>query len=215
MTNHPAGEKTHMSSLTCTINRKAAVALRVLSLSSVSIILCFTLLTPEILLAEDEYSLEITKSAQELRLKHGEQTLQTFRIAYGKGDNAPKRQLGDNRTPVGFYRILDFRPESKFHYFMQIDYPNLLDAWHGYQDQLISSTEFKQIALAFKNHEMPPQNTRLGGYIGIHGMGENSTEMMKIHQSLNWTEGCIALTNEEITLLRQYVTKGTPVFIKN
>ena len=180
-----------------------------------SIFLGLSMVILNTVLAADEYSLEIIKSTQELRLKRGEQTLKTFRIAYGMGDKGPKRQLGDNRTPVGFYRILDFNPESNFYYFMQISYPNLLDAWHGYQDEIITSAEFKTIALAFKNHEMPPQNTGLGGYIGIHGVGDNEAERMELHQAINWTKGCIALTNEEINILREYVTKGTPVSIKN
>jgi murein L,D-transpeptidase YafK len=164
--------------------------------------------------AMEEYYLEIIKSTSELRLKQGADTLKTYHIAFGKGDAGPKRQLGDNRTPVGFYRILDFRPESKFHFFMQISYPNLLDAWHGYREQLISPAEFKQIALAFRNHELPPQNTRLGGYIGIHGIGDD-TERLKLHAKANWTEGCIAITNDEINDLRQYVIRGTPVYIRN
>ena len=204
-----------MSCFSCMFKWKFANVMQLLPLVLATISLCFSIVNPNIVLADDGYSLEIIKSERELRLKRGEQTLRTFRIAYGKGDNGPKRHLGDNRTPVGYYRILDFKPESKFYFFMQIDYPNLLDAWHGYQDQVISSAEFKQIALAFKNHEMPPQNTSLGGYIGIHGVGEDTKERMKIHQSVNWTEGCIALANEEINLLRLYVTKGTPVFIKN
>ncbi|MBF8268897.1 MAG: ErfK/YbiS/YcfS/YnhG family protein [Gammaproteobacteria bacterium] len=205
-----------MPNYNCLFNSKSTAAIQLIPRALVSLFLSFSIFTPIIVKADDGYRLEIIKSTQELRLKRGEQTIQTFHIAYGKGDNGPKRHLGDNRTPVGFYRILDFKPESKFFFFMQISYPNLLDAWHGYQDQIISSAEFKQIALAFKNHEMPPQNTKLGGYIGIHGIGEDSTtDRLLIHQSVNWTEGCIALTNEEIDILRQYVTKGTPVFIQN
>ena len=155
------------------------------------------------------------KSTRELILKRGSQPYKTFRISYGKGDNGPKRQRGDNRTPLGEYEIQGFKPDSKFFYFMQINYPNLLDAWHGYKDRLISASEYKEIALSIKNHEMPPQDTRLGGYIGIHGVGETTKEKIKIHQSVNWTDGCIALTNDEINILRRYVTIGTPVIIKN
>lgn len=165
--------------------------------------------------AGNGFAIEIIKSAQELILKRGNQPYKTFRIAFGKGSNGPKRQRGDNKTPVGSYRILEFKPDSKFHFFMQLNYPNLLDAWHGYKDRLISPAEFKQIAISVKNHEMPPQDTRLGGYIGIHGVGEITKEKMKIHQSVNWTDGCIALTNEQITFLRKYVTIGTPVVIRN
>ena len=165
--------------------------------------------------AGDGFEIEIIKSARELILKRGNQPYKTFRMAYGKGNDGPKRQRGDNKTPVGSYTILGFKPDSKFHFFMQLNYPNLLDAWHGYKDRLISPAEFRQIALSFKNHEMPPQDTRLGGYIGIHGVGEITSEKMKIHHAVNWTDGCIALTNEEINILRKYVTIGTPVIIRN
>jgi murein L,D-transpeptidase YafK len=177
------------------------------------IFLYLFLVAPEPATADDEYQLEIIKSARELRIKRGNEIVKTFTIALGRGESGPKRRLGDNRTPTGFYRVLDFNGESQFYFFMQISYPNLLDAWHGYKDQIISSNEFKQIAVAFKDRRMPPQNTRLGGYIGIHGLGVNTDE--KIHQSLNWTEGCIALSNDDMDTLRQFVTLGTPVFILN
>lgn len=159
------------------------------------------------------YQIEIIKSLQELRLKRGNHVVYTFRMAYGKGEHGPKRQRGDNRTPIGSYQVLDFKSDSKFHYFMQLNYPNLLDAWHGYKNRLISPAEYKQIALSYKNHEMPPQDTYLGGQIGIHGLGETTLEKLKIHQSVNWTEGCIAITNDDMNVLRRYVTLGTPVII--
>jgi len=174
-----------------------------------------SLFIPNIVLASGEVNLEIIKSAQELRLKQGDQVIKTFHIAYGKGDKGRKKFLGDDRTPVGSYRIVDFNPASNFYYFMQIDYPNLLDAWHGYQDGVITSTEFKQIAQAYRNHQPPPQNTHLGGNIGIHGLGDNAGERLELQKDVNWTRGCIALMNEEINVLRQYVTKGTVVVIKN
>lgn len=97
---------------------------------------------------------------------------------------------------------------------MQIDYPNLLDAWYGYKNEVISAQEFKNIATAFKTRNIPPQNTPLGGYIGIHGLGETTEQKLLIHEGFNWTEGCIALTNEQMNDLRQYVSIGTKVVIK-
>lgn len=181
----------------------------------ICILLGFLALTPAQAATSNGYSIEIIKSARQLILKRGNIPYLTFRIAYGKGDNKPKRERGDNRTPVGKYRIMGFKPDSKFYYFMQLNYPNLIDAWHGYKDRLITPSQFKQIALAFKNHEMPPQDTLLGGYIGIHGVGEVTREKMKIHRAVNWTDGCIALTNKQISILRRYVTIGTPVIIRN
>ncbi len=160
------------------------------------------------------YQLEISKSDQELLVKDDGNVIKRYRTASGKGGTGTKRRLGDNKTPVGTYRIVNFKADSKFHYFMQLDYPNLIDAWHGYKNEIISAKEFKQIASAYKNELTPPQNTALGGYIGIHGIGVPSEEKLEIHALHNWTEGCIALKNDEINELRQYVSIGTRVIIK-
>ena len=162
---------------------------------------------------EDNYQLVISKSNKELTIIQGDKTIKRFDIALGKGGKGTKQKLGDNKTPVGVYKITDFKADSKFHYFMQLDYPNMLDAWYGYKNDIITAREFKRIAYAIKDKKRPPQNTALGGYIGIHGLGQSSREKLKIHSSFNWTEGCIALKNNEITALRQYVSIGTRVTI--
>lgn len=177
-------------------------------------ILASHLISPALQARDHEYRIEISKTDQELRVKKDNQLVATYRIAYGKGANGNKRQLGDNKTPTGHYKVLQFKSNSRFHFFMQIDYPNLLDAWYGYNNQIITAREFKEIATAYKNKRMPPQDTALGGYIGIHGLGEITKQKLDIHGKFNWTDGCIALKNEEITELRKYVSIGTPITIK-
>jgi len=177
--------------------------------------LCLLILVYDIVYARDNfYVIEISKSKQELSVKNGNKVIKNYRVAYGKGGNGIKRQLGDKKTPLGVYKIIDFKDDSKFHFFMQLDYPNLLDAWYGYKNEVITATEFKEIATAFKNKQIPPQNTKLGGYIGIHGLGITTEQKILIHEGNNWTEGCIALTNEQINDLRQYVSIGTKVVIR-
>lgn len=163
---------------------------------------------------ETGFNIVISKSRKELIVQKGDQIVKQYPISLGKGGNGTKRILGDKKTPVGVYKIVDFRTESKFHYFMQLDYPNLLDAWYGYKNDVISATDFKRIAVAYKTGQKPPQDTRLGGYIGIHGLGEENDEKLGIHNGFDWTDGCIALTNEQINELKQYVAIGTKVIIK-
>lgn len=164
--------------------------------------------------ASEPVRIEIYKKDRELRVLDGERVVRRFPIAHGKGGNGAKRVRGDNKTPIGSYRITDFKSDSRFFFFMQIDYPNLLDAWYGYGGGRINAAEFKAIATAYRNDEIPPQSTALGGYIGIHGIGEPNDERLEIHRHSNWTEGCVALTNEQISELRRYVTIGTPVIIR-
>lgn len=160
------------------------------------------------------YVLEIDKSRQELLVKQGTNIIRRYRAATGRGGTGSKRQVGDKKTPAGVYRIIDFKNDSQFHYFMQIDYPNLLDAWYGYKHEIIDAREFRAITTALKNNEKPPQDTALGGYIGIHGIGNTSDKKIMIHEAQNWTSGCIAVTNKEINELQNFVSIGTKVVIK-
>lgn len=176
----------------------------------------FVLLAPaQVQATGSNYSLEVSKSLQELLVKDGDQVVRRFRVAIGRGGDGTKRQRGDNKTPTGQYKVLDFKANSRFHFFMLINYPNQVDAWHGYIDDRISAREFKQIIVANRQNQVPPQDTLLGGYIGLHGIGEMNEDKLSIHQRENWTEGCIALTNEEISELRNYVTIGTPIHIRD
>ena len=165
-------------------------------------------------IADDKYDIIIIKSQQELDVVRGEKIIRQYHIAYGKGGKGPKRVQGDSKTPVGIYRIINFRDNSNFHYFMHLDYPNLLDAWYGYKNNIITAAEFKEIAKAYNDRQAPPQYTRLGGNIGIHGLGKVYKERLKKHVDFNWTNGCIALTNEQINDLKKYVSIGTKVVIR-
>ena len=181
----------------------------------ITVLALFSLaLSPVVMASGNSYSLEVSKSSQELIVKEGDQVIKRFRISIGRGGDGTKRQRGDNKTPIGTYKILDFKANSRFHFFMLINYPNQVDAWHGYIDNRINAREFKQIIVANRNNQVPPQDTVLGGYIGLHGIGEVTEQKLSIHNKENWTEGCIALTNEDISELRNYVTIGTTIQIR-
>lgn len=161
----------------------------------------------------NSFSVEIRKASKVLLVRAGESIERQFRIAIGSGGAGDKQRSGDNKTPVGVYRIVGFRAESPFHYFIQIGYPNIKDAFQGLKSQLISQREFDRIVDALKSGNVPPQNTALGGAIGIHGIGETTPARLTIHQNINWTHGCIALTNSEVMDLTRYVRLGTRVEI--
>lgn len=164
--------------------------------------------------APPRYEIEISKSRNELLIREGGDVVRRFHASFGSGGRGAKRRRGDDMTPVGAYRIVDFKSDSRFHFFMLLNYPNLVDGWHGYRENTIDATQFKAIAAAWRAGATPPQDTPLGGYIGIHGIGEVTPKKLDIHRSQNWTQGCIALRNEEIIELRDYVTRGTRVLIR-
>lgn len=161
------------------------------------------------------YHLEISKERRHLQVKNGDIVVRQYQISSGRGGPGDKRHRGDDVTPVGVYRVIRLKEKSRFHYFMQINYPNIMDAWQGYRDGVISSRQLDTIIKAHKTRSAPPQNTPLGGFLGIHGIGTTTEKKLAIHNTGDWTNGCIALTNQEINELRQYVKIGTPIVIRD
>ena len=161
-----------------------------------------------------EYTIEIDKSARQLLIKQGARIARKFTAAVGRGGLGDKRIRGDNKTPIGVYHITGFDEQSAFDIFMRLSYPNVKDGFFGLQRSLITRPDFDRIIDAERQDAMPPQNTILGGAIGIHGLGEETSEKLHIHANLDWTQGCIALTNREIRELRQFVAVGTKVVIR-
>jgi murein L,D-transpeptidase YafK len=160
------------------------------------------------------FYLEFDKSERLLRVKANGEVYREYRAASGSGGNGDKTHSGDKHTPEGIYRITEFNDQSKFHLFMRLNYPNVKDAFYGLKAGVISRTEFDRIVDSQRNGRPPPQNTALGGAIGIHGVGYETKRKMRIHEKLDWTSGCIALTNSEINELRQLVSLGTEVVIR-
>jgi murein L,D-transpeptidase YafK len=146
--------------------------------------------------------------------KDGQEVL-TFPVAFGSRPGQ-KRRRGDRRTPEGDYRIVAKHGASKFHKFLLLNYPNGDDARRGLDAGLISERDYTAIVTAVENDTIPPQRTRLGGYIGIHGgtAVRIYRKLLFLDDDYDWTLGCIATKNENIDRLYDRVEVGTRVIIK-
>jgi murein L,D-transpeptidase YafK len=132
-------------------------------------------------------------------------------IAIGSNGPSVARRVSDQTTPLGEFRISGINPRSRFHLFMAIDYPTMEHARSALADGRISPDEYMAVSNAWLGGEPPPQDTRLGGYLGIHGVGDGNTG---IHGLVNWTDGCIAVTNEQMDELASWVGVGTRVSVR-
>lgn len=146
----------------------------------------------------------IEKAKRRLAVFDGESVVAEFGIGLGFAPNGDKAIEGDGRTPEGDFYIFTKNPESRFFLSLGISYPTREDADRGLAEGLISEEEHRAIANAIYEKRMPPQKTKLGGEIYIHGGGDKS----------DWTEGCIALKNNEMRALFDAIPVGTPVMIK-
>ncbi|MDD5460293.1 MAG: L,D-transpeptidase [Methylococcales bacterium] len=162
--------------------------------------------------ADRDVWLLVDTGARKIEVKKGEQTLETLsEIAIGRGGAGLKRYRGDNITPFGNYRIGWVGEKSSFRRFFGLTYPSVEDAEKALQKGIIDRLTYGRIVAAHHFHQIPPQNTPLGGQIGIHGLGRADA---RIHKTFDWTHGCIALTNTQIDHLSQFVDTGTVVKIK-
>jgi L,D-peptidoglycan transpeptidase YkuD (ErfK/YbiS/YcfS/YnhG family) len=138
------------------------------------------------------------------RVEQGQSKLfKSYTIALGPKTTGHKNQQGDGATPEGDYYLTHKNAKSKFYLSLGVSYPNIQDAAAGLKAGLISKAEHDAIVSAIRNQTKPPQNTRLGGDIFIHGGGIGN----------DWTLGCVALTNEDIKELFDLLPVKTPVQI--
>ena len=109
-------------------------------------------------------------------------------IRFGDQPVGHKQFEGDEKTPEGRYTINGRNPKSAFHLSLRISYPNAAD------------TAFAQ-----------SKGRSAGGDIFIHGQ---PNRWIGPTLSSDWTDGCIALSNEEIRLLWKQVDDGTVITIQ-
>lgn len=155
----------------------------------------------------------ILRDQQKLLVKKNDEVIRSFHVALGSGVGEHKLMEGDRRTPSGHYRIVEARDSDQFHRFLQLNYPSVDDAKRALKEHRISRYDYRRILEAHIYNRTPPQDTALGGAIGIHGIGVETDEKIEIHGLANWTKGCIAMRNHEIDELMAYVSDKTPVVI--
>lgn len=147
----------------------------------------------------------VKKSESKLYVYQDGLAIHTFNIALGANPEGHKQQEGDEKTPEGLYKINYKKKNSQFYRSLKINYPNKEDR-----------------RLAKKAGRNP------GGDIFIHGFPNNFRKTFEgwpkgivdwimndgkdLHYLYNWTDGCIAVTNDEMDILWKLIDKGT--FIK-
>ena len=137
-------------------------------------------------------SIVVEKSAHRLSLLKDGQVLRTYRVSLGRGGSAPKSREGDARVPEGTYSVDRRNPRSWFHLALHVSYPSAADA---------------AAALA--------HGVRAGSDIEIHGLPTGLGWIGSWHRALDWTAGCIAVTNGEMDEVWRVVPDGTPIIIRH
>ncbi len=133
----------------------------------------------------------IVKSTRTMTLMKDGKTLKTYKVSLGTEPVGPKQQQGDHKTPEGEYFVDEKVPNSRFHRALHLSYPSAADR-----------------ARAHKLGVSP------GGDVEIHGLGKEFAWVGSMQRTVDWTDGCVAVTNEEIEEIYAMVSVGTPVEIR-
>jgi murein L,D-transpeptidase YafK len=115
----------------------------------------------------------------------------SYFVALGSNPVGDKVRAGDQRTPEGLFYITAHNPASKYHLGLRLSYPSA--AHKARSDSL---------------------GVDPGGDIMIHGLPPTFSDAGKDHRVIDWTNGCVALSNQEIEELWRAAPDGTPVHIK-
>jgi murein L,D-transpeptidase YafK len=140
--------------------------------------------------------------------------IKNYRVSFGKSVLTPKARAGDKATPVGVYRICKIYKTHKYHKFFQINYPNLEDGGDALRKGLISQKEYNDIKFQYYYEGCTKYHNILGGDIGIHGIGELNYIFKNLPFVFNWTNGSIAMSNENIDEIYSVIREGIEVVIK-
>ena len=133
----------------------------------------------------------VLKGPRRLLLLRGDRVLRDYDVSLGKEPAGPKRRAGDGRTPEGRY-VLDWRTEqSRYHRAIHVSYPNARDV------------EFAQ------RTGIAP-----GDGVMIHGLPANAAWVGDDQTEVDWTNGCIAVTDDEMDEIWEMVDDGTPIEIR-
>lgn len=186
--------------------RRAACVLAALALASWAF-------GPVAARAEPPLWIYVDSRERTLSVLQGGEVLQVFYdVAFGRGGVGPFRREGDGRTPTGLFRVSWINPDSPYYLFFGLDYPGASHAEEAYRMQAIDLRTYDAIREARGRGELPPQDTPLGGHIGIHGIGD--AQDPEDHRLFNWTMGCVALTDRQMDELARWVVLGTTVVIQ-
>jgi tetratricopeptide (TPR) repeat protein len=133
----------------------------------------------------------IEKSTRRLMLITQGEVLKSYKIALGGNPIGPKERRGDNKTPEGTYVIDARNRDSRFHLSLRISYPNERDKKRA-----------KELGVS------------PGGDIMIHGIKNGLSWVGNAHSGIDWTKGCIAVTDQEIEEIDKLAPNGTIVEIR-
>ena len=132
----------------------------------------------------------VKKSDHKLYLIKEGRVIRVYTISLGLNPVGHKQQQGDQRTPEGIYILKHRNPQSKYYKSILMSYPNEQD-----------------------RRQAEARGVAPGGDLAIHGLPARTKEEEWDYIERDWTDGCIAVTNDEMEEIWNLVDDGTIIEI--
>ena len=132
----------------------------------------------------------VYKGERRLTLMHGGNIVRTYHVSLGLSPVGQKERSGDFRTPEGSYRLERRNARSDFFLSLKVSYPN--------------ETDLKRAR---------SRHWDTGGSIMIHGLPNLLKHEPEFYQSHDWTDGCIAVSNADMTEIWMLIPDDVPIDI--
>jgi murein L,D-transpeptidase YafK len=133
----------------------------------------------------------VVKSESRLYLIRDDQVFASYNVVFGANPKGHKEREGDERTPEGRYYLTYKNPGSAFYLSIHVSYPNADDRAHA------------------RELGVDP-----GGDIMIHGQKNGKEWLSRFSRFVNWTDGCIALSNSDMDEVWDAIDAGIPIEIE-
>jgi murein L,D-transpeptidase YafK len=162
-----------------------------IALGSLAVVGAFAWYPPDPVVGGPADKIVVQKSLHRMTLFRGAHELCSYPVALGRNPVAAKTRTGDRKTPQGDYILDRKNAASGFHLAMHVSYPNAADRERAAKDGVDA-----------------------GGLIMVHGIKNGLGWLGRLHRLVDWTDGCIALTNPEMDQFWVLVPVGTPIEIR-
>ena len=139
---------------------------------------------------------KVFKSDYTLEVWDGNKALRSYKIVLGGNPKGQKLMEADRKTPEGSFKVRNLYPHAKWSKFIWFDYPN--------EQSEINHAQAKADGTI-------PSTASIGSEVGIHGVPKNMDSW--IEEGVNWTLGCVSLTNADVNDLYSVIQKGTEITI--
>jgi len=170
--------------------------------------------------SDTTHKLIFLRSQKKLLWYRNNELFKEINAVSGRGNLPDKSKEGDQSTPLGMFYITHKNPNSSFYRSLGISYPNEEDASRGLREKLIDLKQYHAIRTAIKQKKLPPQDTVLGSHIMLHGEPNSLNSLNFLGQlkakamtMINWTNGCVAVSNKEMLPLFETVEIGSTIAI--